>query len=137
MPASCGKGPGTQPTRGQEARGPEQCPHHTSVVNTAQARKQAEEHQACLQRQSTETWDTNRTEAGALLCISLGSSGNSRSWSGCRAQHSPQAMWELPVCTAGHCELVLRETMKGPSKSHCRIMSHELKYIINILGKLI
>lgn len=36
---------------------------------------------------------------GALLS----SSGNSRSWSGCRAQHSPQAMWELPVCTAGHC----------------------------------
>lgn len=29
------------------------------------------------------------------------------------------------------------ETMKGPRKSHCRIMSHELKYIINILGKLI
>lgn len=33
--------------------------------------------------------------------------------------------------------LVLLETMKQPQESHCSIMSHELKYIINILDKLI
>lgn len=86
---------------------------------------------------STEAPGERQTWQGAKLGVPLGSSGNSRSWSGCRAQHTPHTMWELPVCTAGHCGLVLPKTMEGPRKSHCRIMSHELKYIINILGKLI
>jgi hypothetical protein len=108
-------------------------PEGQGTVPPAQARKQAKE-QACLQRQRHRGPGTQITQKQGL-CSAQHDVG--RNCSGCRAQHTPQAMWELPVWTAGHCELVLLETMEGPRKAHCRIMSHELKYIINILGKLI
>lgn len=41
------------------------------------------------------------------------------------------------LCRRTLCMLVLLQTMKQPQESHCSIMSHELKYIINILDKLI
>lgn len=70
-------------------------PSNASACNAAQARSRLQSHKLVYRGPGTQTIQ----KQGALLS----SSGNSRSWSGCRAQHSPQAMWELPVCTAGHC----------------------------------
>lgn len=69
MPASCGKGPETLPTEGQQAqRSRAMSPPVHQFLTQLKLESKAGEHQACLQR----PWDTNHTEAASSAQHTVG-----------------------------------------------------------------